>query len=216
LRDGQTEVVIDPESQAGVRDWRMNGLDHLKQEWYWIYGDGDPTLWWFAIRGSTRGHARRRRGADLAGGARGQQLRAQPHDPGERAGWALRDLPGGRRAPAVPERQAPALAGGQRARGLGAAQLDEMGLQKPTCTVLGVAMLRSDERPKPPDWVTGKGLPLLQKALAEVYKAEGCSAPWAAARRGRGAAGPRGMIGPCRARSSAPSSWPTTRRCSSA
>jgi hypothetical protein len=40
LRDGEAEVVIDPTSPDGIRDWRMSGVDHLKKEWLWIFGDG--------------------------------------------------------------------------------------------------------------------------------------------------------------------------------
>ena len=40
LRDGATEVVIDPASQDGIHVWSMNGVDHLKKEWYWMQGLG--------------------------------------------------------------------------------------------------------------------------------------------------------------------------------
>lgn len=34
--DGNSEAVFDPNSQAGHRDWLVDGIDHLVNEWFWV------------------------------------------------------------------------------------------------------------------------------------------------------------------------------------
>lgn len=34
--DGNSEAVFDPESEAGHRDWLVDGIDHLVNEWFWV------------------------------------------------------------------------------------------------------------------------------------------------------------------------------------
>jgi hypothetical protein len=40
LTDAGTTVVIDPASQDGISVWEMNGVDHVKKSWYWLFGEG--------------------------------------------------------------------------------------------------------------------------------------------------------------------------------
>lgn len=34
--DGNSEAVFDPQSEAGHRDWLVDGIDHLVNEWFWV------------------------------------------------------------------------------------------------------------------------------------------------------------------------------------
>lgn len=42
LTDGNSGVVVNPASQAGVSDWTVDGTDHLTQQWFWYRVDNDP------------------------------------------------------------------------------------------------------------------------------------------------------------------------------
>jgi len=36
IYDANSEAVFDPFSQAGHRDWLVDGIDHLQTEWFWV------------------------------------------------------------------------------------------------------------------------------------------------------------------------------------
>jgi len=36
LSDGNSTAILDPMSQAGMSDWNVDGVDYLKQQWFWI------------------------------------------------------------------------------------------------------------------------------------------------------------------------------------
>jgi hypothetical protein len=43
LQDGSAVVDVDPDSQDGVSGWAVNGIAHLRTQWFWLrVGDGGP------------------------------------------------------------------------------------------------------------------------------------------------------------------------------
>lgn len=43
LQDGSAVVTIDPDSQEGVSGWAVNGISHVRTQWFWVrVGDAGP------------------------------------------------------------------------------------------------------------------------------------------------------------------------------
>ncbi len=42
LVDHNSSVTIDPDSQAGMHDWVVDGVDHLFQQWFWYRIGSNP------------------------------------------------------------------------------------------------------------------------------------------------------------------------------
>ena len=40
LTDESASVTIDPDTQAGVFDWTVSGIDHLAKQWWWLQVGG--------------------------------------------------------------------------------------------------------------------------------------------------------------------------------
>jgi hypothetical protein len=43
LTDQNTSITIDPNSQAGVKNWTVDGVNNLFQQWFWYRINDDPT-----------------------------------------------------------------------------------------------------------------------------------------------------------------------------
>lgn len=55
LQDGNATVEIDPESQAGMSAWTVNGVDHLDRQWFWygVRGQAEKSIDELAYQGPT-------------------------------------------------------------------------------------------------------------------------------------------------------------------
>ncbi len=45
LTDGNSSAGIDVESQAGMYDWYIDGVDQMSQQWFWYRVEGDTREW---------------------------------------------------------------------------------------------------------------------------------------------------------------------------
>lgn len=43
LEDGNSLTRFDPDSAAGQSEWRVNGINHMFQQWFWIRAGGDTS-----------------------------------------------------------------------------------------------------------------------------------------------------------------------------